>query len=384
MKIVYFSFIDSGGMLHYTENLNVALGGLADSSMVVLGSNREAASNGGMRIPWSRVPAYRKLLQSYNPLFYREVAKKIFEEFRPDIVHIASSGIGLLALIKALRARGVKVVYTVHDPIAHEELTTRWGGWVRKYQYRFQIPRAMRLCTKVHVHSSSHIEILKRLYGAEIGSNIYIVAHGGGLTKRVAEGDVVPPELMDELPSSLLTVLFFGRIEAYKGLEYLIRAVYLMEQQGKRVNLVIAGAGRIEATLLQRLTSNVILINRFIHDEEIKYIFNKTDVVVLPYLSATQSGVIPMAYSFGKPVVATDVGTLSEFTLNDKTGMLVAPQNSEALAEALTRMLNDPEKRKAMGKFALNFMNKNFEWPVVAKQHFAHYAKLVNDSAGRN
>jgi glycosyltransferase involved in cell wall biosynthesis len=84
----------------------------------------------------------------------------------------------------------------------------------------------------------------------------------------------------------------------------------------------------------------ITVVNRFVPNEDVSDYYSICDVVVLPYRSATQSAVLNVAYSFQKPVIATNVGGLSEFVEKDKTGILVEPNSSEALAEGVKKFFD--------------------------------------------
>ena len=92
-----------------------------------------------------------------------------------------------------------------------------------------------------------------------------------------------------------------------------------------------------------------IVHNRFIRATECDELFRQASIVVLPYIEATQSGVIPLAYSYAKPVVATRVGALAEVVDDGKTGRLVPPADSESLAAAIVELLRDPVSAAADG-----------------------------------
>ncbi len=94
----------------------------------------------------------------------------------------------------------------------------------------------------------------------------------------------------------------------------------------------------------------------------------QTSVVVLPYTHATQSGVIPLAYAFAKPVVATNVGCLDEQVIDGKTGILVPSHDPIALANALIKILNNKIEIKKMGIYAHKYMQENLTWEASAKQ----------------
>ena len=144
-------------------------------------------------------------------------------------------------------------------------------------------------------------------------------------------------------PRSANTVLFFGRIWAYKGLEYLIRAEPLITAEIPDAKIVIAGKGedfsRYRAMMVH--PERFVVHNEFIPDDRRAELFARASVVVLPYVEATQSGVIPVAYTFSKPVVATTVGSIPEMVDDGRTGLLVPPRSEESLAEAIVSLLRD-------------------------------------------
>lgn len=143
------------------------------------------------------------------------------------------------------------------------------------------------------------------------------------------------------------TVLFFGLIKAYKGLDVLIKAVAMARREIQALKLLIAGEVYGPVEPYQRLIRELGLVDtveahyRYISDIEIGRFFRRSQVCVLPYKSATQSGVIATAYSFNLPVIASDVGGLSEYIEEEVTGLLVDPDDPAALAKALTRYFRD-------------------------------------------
>lgn len=139
------------------------------------------------------------------------------------------------------------------------------------------------------------------------------------------------------------SALFFGLIKAYKGLDVLLKAVKQARKRIPELRLLIAGEVYGKTEKYRRhirqlgLEDAVDARFQYISNEEIADIFNRSQVCVLPYKSATQSGVIATSYSFGVPVIASNVGGLSEYIDEEKTGLLVPPNNPEALAGALIR-----------------------------------------------
>lgn len=142
------------------------------------------------------------------------------------------------------------------------------------------------------------------------------------------------------------TLLYFGNIRKYKGLPYLVEA---MPSILERIdcNLLIVGEFYYDGEPLKTrirelgLERRVRLVSRYVPNEEVKTYFSASDLVVLPYISATQSGIAQIAFAFERPVVGTDVGGIPEAVLHDKTGLIVPPKDSEALSRAVLRFFEE-------------------------------------------
>ncbi len=135
-------------------------------------------------------------------------------------------------------------------------------------------------------------------------------------------------------------VLFFGFVRRYKGLGHLLRALAHLPEDLKIKLLVVGEFWESEngyQTAAERLgiAHRVRMLNRYIPNEEVGLYFSAADVVVLPYLEATQSAVAQLAFGFGVPVITTRVGGLPEVVQDGKLGLLVPPGDDEALAQAI-------------------------------------------------
>ena len=136
-------------------------------------------------------------------------------------------------------------------------------------------------------------------------------------------------------------ILFFGFVREYKGLKYLINAMPIIRENFFDVKLLVVGdfgedkQAYIDLIAKNQVTDIIEIHDGYIPDREVGKYFAASDVVVLPYVSATQSGIVQIAFGFEKPVIVTDVGGLPDVVVNGKTGYVVEAQNPLRLAEAV-------------------------------------------------
>ncbi|MGI8783687.1 MAG: glycosyltransferase [Acidobacteriota bacterium] len=141
-------------------------------------------------------------------------------------------------------------------------------------------------------------------------------------------------------------ILFFGYVRPYKGLSVLLEAFAAVRRE-RAARLRIAGEfyedpkPYLEQICRLGIQQDVELENRFVPEAEVGAYFARADVVVLPYLSATQSGIVPLAFGHGVPVISTATGGLAEVVESGKTGFLVAPGSASELASALIQFFRE-------------------------------------------
>ena len=247
------------------------------------------------------------------------ILRAIWEE-KPDVLHVQSNGHRLFHLIAPLLPSGTRVVNTVHDPTNHPG-----DQRSEKIDDRAVRHRAKRFTDRFIVHGESLLPRLCKEYGVE-EAKVSVIPHGNfGIYRKFAEGDL--PE------TDYKNVLFFGRIWRYKGLQYFIDAANRIIDERDDVVFTIAGEGESLENYAfdEDKLGQFRIINRRVSLPEAAEIFAEASFVVLPYIEASQSGVIPLAYAFGKPVVATNVGALSEVVVQGETGFLVSPGHIDEL-----------------------------------------------------
>ena len=322
-----------------------------------------------------RIGVPNRLLEKYNGPAHQRRARKIAVRDDSSIVHFINRGACLPGMIAALEKIGRRTVYTIHDPVPHEEHRSKWTELVDAFYWNRQVPRIIALSSKIHVHSEKHRAVLVARYGEWCAHKIYVVQHGASLSKEIGAGRDVPKEL-EGLDRSRPVVLFFGRIEPYKGLQLLIDAARMLRTAGRSIQIIIAGSGSVEG-YDGLCEDGIVLINRYIPDSEIKELFGASDILVLPYLTATQSGVVPLAYLLGKAVVATNVGAIEEIVIDGVTGRLVEPQDATRLARAMEDVLSDQELLERLSAGARQFALGALGEDVVARAHVKEYMSTI-------
>ena len=177
------------------------------------------------------------------------------------------------------------------------------------------------------------------------------------------------------------TLLFFGRIEKYKGIDVLLKAFKLVLMKTE-AHLKIVGAGNIApySTHMQQLEDHLTVENRWIPEDEIGTYFSQADIVVLPYTSASQSGIIPIAADLQLPVIATNTGGIVSQIKDRQTGLLIEPGNPQVLAEKILLLIEDAELRSNLGRQLNLDYSQNKSWDTFAKNLHHLFEKLIENA----
>lgn len=206
---------------------------------------------------------------------------------------------------------------------------------------------------------------------------------------------VIPFGINDVLPKSDLTtaeaksllnvaghhktLLFFGIISPYKGLDILIAALMLLRRTGNDWRLIIAGSVKkghqeywadIENTVARNNLHDIIIrAIEFIPDENVERYFKAADVAILPYRHIFQSGVLVLAYNFGLPVIAADVGALRESIVEGETGFACQPENPEDLAKTILAYFESDlyKNLKTNRRKIIDYANEQYSWRTVGE-----------------
>ncbi len=271
--------------------------------------------------------------------------------WEPDVVHVQDSLTHDVRLAVAGGWPWRRYALTVHDPEPHpgDLAPSRWATARRRYLRRH--------ADLLFAHSTRIEAELRRL--GDVRGAAVVVPHGLS---------PLPPAPLPHRAS----LLFFGRIAAYKGLDTLLEAMPLVWDRLPDVTLTVAGDGTLpELPALH--DSRVELRHEYVPEEALRELFGDASLVVLPYRQASQSGVGSEAKRFGRPLVVTDVGGLPEL-VDASCGRLVAPEDPPALAAAILEVLDTPGlvEQLAAGAAA---SAAAASWPAVGAATLAAYRR---------
>ena len=282
---------------------------------------------------------------------------------KPDIIHFQYANIPAIErlVFGILRRYRIPFLLTVHNivqPRPGPLDNALFGPLYRRMPH-------------LVVHSNDNKNALQTLFGVA-ADRIHVIAHGN-------YNAYLPTTMPDQgaardaigVPRDSKIVLFFGIIFEFKGLDVLIRALAQVDREIKPF-LVIAGQPsqgfEKYAAEIQRLNLEQCVLTRleFISYEELTLLFSAADVVALPYKRISQSGVMFVAFSFGRPVVATRVGSFPETVVEGQNGYLVEPESDSELGAALNRILRDEAELRRMSMTAKRISDERYDWSEIA------------------
>ena len=224
------------------------------------------------------------------------------------------------------------------------------------------------------VHTRTGAAELIQRFGAD-PDRVHVIPHGAlDYLTRLPEESGLPPDLqVVDGP----VILWFGLLRPYKGVDVLLEAFRNLEG----VELWIVGMPHVDMEPLRaaaaRARGRVRFVERFVADREIAAYFRRADVVVLPHRRVDQSGVLYTALAFGKPIVMSDIGGFSEVASEHGAARLVAPENPEALRDALAELVADPAARAALAAAAGAAAAGPYAWDQIGRRTLALYERLL-------
>ena len=244
-----------------------------------------------------------KIKRICNKIWPRNIIceiKKIQKNYNPQIVHFLTGDFSMALFVRLYRNKNF--CYTIHDLQPHERKKIKFVRWVFRQIVEKGCNTMHRLIENLTTSSRYQFDILNKLYPSK---NVQYTPFPTLVTDNIAKGIKSVSELENEKPY----ILFFGRVLPYKGTDLLISAYNEIYNEFD-AKLVIAGPG---TDTYKTQNEKIIRINRFIDDSEIAFLFNNAKFIVYPYISATMSGVLSLAFYFNKIVLSSDVPFFKEY-----------------------------------------------------------------------
>ena len=354
-----------GGISHYTGSMYLALSKEYEVTMIsysvqyiklIYKKEQKDYSNDILKIDDTHY-----WIHTMNPVNWFRVARQI-RKIAPDLVIIQwwhPYFAPCYCVLTRLLGKQ-KVLFVCHNVFPHE---------------RFPLDKMLTKITLKRgncfiVHSATDAEdlcsILPNPWYEQTVIPTYEVFRSGRVSREEARKDFVSDKEEKVL-------LFFGFVREYKGLHYLLNAMPLIRASVARIKLLIVGDFGSEENkkrYVDIIAENGIgecieIYDGYIPDGEIEKYFMASDLVVCPYISATQSGIVQLAYEFEKPVVVTGVGGLPDVVTDGRTGYVVKAEDAQALAEAVIRFFRENKGdifreniQKEAERFGWNKMSK--------------------------
>lgn len=219
-----------------------------------------------------------------------------------------------------------RVIFTVHDLEMHEAKKSIHKQFRQWLMYK----RSMIVLKSMNVLVTNSIYQYNDLIQSYPQKQIFFHEFPSLVTDVIKKGTSIP----DELKGESNYILFFGRIEYYKGVDLLYNAYWKEREIYSNFKLVIAGGGDVYFSRKENEEERVIWLNRYIQDKEVAYLFKNAKCVVFPYISVTQSGVLSISCHFQTPVITSDIPFFRSMVA-EGLGVTFEKENLEDLVDKL-------------------------------------------------
>ena len=318
----------------------------------------------------SKINKLRIMFLNGNNAFSRKIIE-IVDQQEIEVVHFINFYSNLF-LLNVLKEKGVSVLQTVHDLHPHEANKAFYKVFRMKIMAK-KMSKAINVSDNLSTNSYLQLKELECLFPDK---NIYYYGFPSLVSKQVQSGVLFPSEL-SQIKNKY--ILFFGRIEEYKGIRYLYDSFVKSDYLANNYYLVIAGKGEL---LLDNKTDlrdkHIIFLNRYIKDEEIAELYKNAACVVYPYISATQSGVLSLSCYFNVPTLVSDIPYFNSIVEKAKIAITFKNKDSEDLQFQMINLLKSDHKD--MLKNQQDFYKNNYCPQVIHDQLIGIYDSLRKDT----
>lgn len=378
MKIALVSpydFAYPGGVAHHISNLERHFTRMGHEVRIIAPASSPVDNFGDrfIRIGTPRpVPASGSIARITISQTLASKVKAVLEEEKFDIIHLHEPLIPMLCTT-VLRFSRTANVGTFH---AYDSKPSY--NWTRPFLKFFLKKWFRKLDGRIAV-SSSAMEYANKHFPGH-----YDIIPNGVDVERF--GSDVPP--IDQFCDGKLNILFVGRMEKRKGVEYLIKAYKKVKQEVPNSRLILVGPGvrlrrKYERRVAEDGLKDVFFVGQVPYRDLPRY-YKAADVFCAPATGRESFGIVLLeAMAAGKPIVASNIGGYAGLVTDQSEGILVPPKDENSLAESLIRVLVDKELQQKMGACGLAGVGR-YSWKCVAQQVLDYYIKVLNGFSPKN
>lgn len=257
-----------------------------------------------------------------------------------------------------------KFVYTIHDLENHSGEQAK-NIVARKFNH-------------VVLKSKSHV-VIQNKTDYEHVKNTYIEQNGYSHFIPFGALDIYKSYRTGEVKAVDSDAIFFGRISSYKGIEYFVDAIKKIKLEIPNIKVVIAGSGDFYFDISEIENDPAFqILNRYIDNDELVALIEKSKMVVCPYIDATQSGVVMTSFVFNKPVIATNTGGFTDVIKDGKNGFLVPIKDSESIYKKIKYLFENPEDLQKMSEYIDEQLKTgDIAWSSIAEKYHMVYKQAL-------
>ena len=329
------------------------------------------------KIHWT----FRRGLRAYKLIREWFLLTNYLIQLQPDLIQFGKINFPFEAIfLKRLRNHGLTLTQICHEFERRENN----GAFSTMIDRMYKSVYTNFSC--IFFHAKENRDRFISVYPSYPTHKTSIIPHGNEEFFLSIENDSICSDDVRQgygIPKEVPVVLFFGILSPSKGIDVLIEAFsFVREECDSR--LLIAGYPTKYMNIQQlkhlikeqKLEDSIILDTRYIPSEEVGALMKLASVVVYPYISSTQSGALQVAYSFGRPVIATNVGGLPEVVEDGLSGYLVPPQEPLTLSKKIIDVICNHNLAIQMGMYAKQLSETKYSWPPIARRISSVYKDL--------
>lgn len=306
----------------------------------------------------------RKPFSIRNAIIYLSLIWKIIK-FNPDIVHTMCIW-GFVESMLYIFKR--KMILTVHDPFMHSGEYQKSSENKRRFAFKM-------INNFILLNKSQKNEFID--YYKMHRKSIFISQIGiCDCLSYLSKGN-------NESPNDY--ILQFGHISPYKGIDVLCEAMEIVNKKNPKIKCIIAGNGSyyFDKSIYEN-RGYITFINRYIPTKELATLINNSRFTICPYRDATQSGVVYSSFALGKPVIATNVGSLGETVKDGITGILVETCDSNRIAQAILDLYDSESTIDCMSKNILHMYHNGINSRLnIANNTINIYNTIINNTRNK-